>query len=176
MNTTAAAAEAHVTVDTIRAWCRIGAVAAIKRAGRWIIDAASLARRIAIGQLKKTSNEAPFVYRKRGGQWTVYAPLATVLSVTTKATRAVAVTKRDGTRKQQAINPSRWHHAAQLVNGKPMAYIELAQSTPPVVKSAAQTPCAECGNHGACYRRADLSGISGLVCRHCKNDPYLSFA
>lgn len=49
MNTTAAATEARVTVATIRTWCRIGAVAATKTAGRWIIDAASLARRIAIG-------------------------------------------------------------------------------------------------------------------------------
>jgi hypothetical protein len=49
MNTTAAAAEAHVTVATIRTWCRIGAVAATKAAGRWIIDATSLAHRIEIG-------------------------------------------------------------------------------------------------------------------------------
>ena len=50
MNTTAAALEARVTVATIRTWCRRGAVAAIKAAGRWIIDTASLAHRIAIGQ------------------------------------------------------------------------------------------------------------------------------
>ncbi|WP_458089462.1 hypothetical protein [Streptomyces malaysiensis] len=49
MNTTAGAIEASVTVDTIRTWCRIGAVAALKQAGRWVIDAASLAHRIAIG-------------------------------------------------------------------------------------------------------------------------------
>lgn len=49
MNTTAAAIEANVTVDTIRTWCRIGAVAAVKAAGRWVIDTASLAHRIAIG-------------------------------------------------------------------------------------------------------------------------------
>jgi hypothetical protein len=52
MNTTAAATEAHVTVATIRTWCRIGAVAAVKQAGRWIIDTASLAARIAIGAIK----------------------------------------------------------------------------------------------------------------------------
>lgn len=50
MNTTTAAARAGVTVATIRTWCRIGAVAATKTAGRWTIDAASLARRIAIGK------------------------------------------------------------------------------------------------------------------------------
>lgn len=53
MNTTAAATEAHVTVATIRTWCRIGAVAAVKQAGRWIIDSASLAARIAIGKMKR---------------------------------------------------------------------------------------------------------------------------
>ena len=52
MNTTAAATEANVTVATIRTWCRIGAVAATKQAGRWIVDAASLARRITIGAMR----------------------------------------------------------------------------------------------------------------------------
>ncbi|OII60594.1 hypothetical protein BJP40_09545 [Streptomyces sp. CC53] len=49
MNTTAAATQAGVTIATIRTWCRRGAVAATKAAGRWIINAASLARRIEIG-------------------------------------------------------------------------------------------------------------------------------
>lgn len=49
MNTTAAAAQAGVTVATIRTWCRAGVIAAAKRAGRWVIDTASLAHRIAIG-------------------------------------------------------------------------------------------------------------------------------
>lgn len=52
MNTCTAAIEAKATVPTIRAWCRIGAVAAVKRGGRWVIDASSLAHRIAIGALK----------------------------------------------------------------------------------------------------------------------------
>ncbi|WP_333757977.1 hypothetical protein [Streptomyces sp. ISBFB 2968] len=49
MNTTAAALQANVTVATIRTWCRKGVVAATKQAGRWIIDTASLTRRIEIG-------------------------------------------------------------------------------------------------------------------------------
>ncbi|MGW8851572.1 hypothetical protein ACWGNE_27810 [Streptomyces xiamenensis] len=53
MNTTTAAAQAKVTVATIRAWCRMGAVAAVKAAGRWVIEAASLARRIAIGNRRQ---------------------------------------------------------------------------------------------------------------------------
>ena len=52
MNTTAAALEAHVTAATIRTWCRNGVIAAVKQAGRWIIDTASLAHRIAIAALK----------------------------------------------------------------------------------------------------------------------------
>src|SRR5690349_1689450 len=52
MNTTAAALQANVTTDTIRTWARRGVIAATKNAGRWIIDAASLAHRIAIGALK----------------------------------------------------------------------------------------------------------------------------
>mgnify|MGYP003577476421 FL=1 len=60
MTTTAvAAAQAGVTVATIRTWCRIGAVAAIKQAGRWVIDTASLAHRIAISAWKRpTRTEA----------------------------------------------------------------------------------------------------------------------
>ncbi|MGW2740531.1 hypothetical protein ACWC4D_40860 [Streptomyces sp. NPDC001288] len=57
MNTTAAALQANVTVATVRTWCRRGAVAAIKLAGRWIIDTASLAHRIAIGALKRPTRQ-----------------------------------------------------------------------------------------------------------------------
>lgn len=52
MDTTAAAATAGVTVPTIRTWCRIGVIAATKRAGKWIIAAASLHRRITIGAMR----------------------------------------------------------------------------------------------------------------------------
>ena len=52
MNTTAAATQANVTVATIRTWCRNGVVTATKQAGRWIIDQASLAARIAIGAMR----------------------------------------------------------------------------------------------------------------------------
>jgi len=52
MNTTAAAIQAQVSMPTIRTWCRRGAVAAVKQAGRWVIDTASLAARIAIGAMR----------------------------------------------------------------------------------------------------------------------------
>jgi hypothetical protein len=57
MDTTAAALEARVTVATVRTWCRLGAVAAVKEAGRWIIDSASLAARIAIGKMKRPARQ-----------------------------------------------------------------------------------------------------------------------
>lgn len=57
MNTTEAAATAKVTVATIRTWCRRGVIAATKTAGRWIIDTASLAHRVTIGQLKRPAKK-----------------------------------------------------------------------------------------------------------------------
>lgn len=48
MHTAAAAALAGVTVDTIRTWCRYGIITAIKQAGRWVINAASLQHRVRI--------------------------------------------------------------------------------------------------------------------------------
>ncbi|WP_017541564.1 hypothetical protein [Nocardiopsis halophila] len=59
MDTAAAAAQAGVTVPTIRTWCRIGAVAAVKTAGRWIVSAASLARRIRFGCKETTVDTTP---------------------------------------------------------------------------------------------------------------------
>ena len=47
--TTAAAQLANVTTETIRAWARMGAIRATKAAGRWVIEAASLTKRIAMG-------------------------------------------------------------------------------------------------------------------------------
>jgi len=54
MDTTTAAAKAGVSTSTIRAWCRIGAIAAHKDGRRWIIDERSLNHRIALGIRKPT--------------------------------------------------------------------------------------------------------------------------
>lgn len=62
MNTSEAAAEARVTLTTIRAWARRGVIAARKTAGRWDIDADSLAHRIAIGRRTSRMTEQP-MYR-----------------------------------------------------------------------------------------------------------------
>lgn len=48
MNTTQAAALAHVTIATICHWLRYGAVKGTKTAGRWVIDTDSLTRRIEL--------------------------------------------------------------------------------------------------------------------------------
>jgi hypothetical protein len=58
MNTTAAAQTAKVAVATIRDWARRGVIAATKVAGRWVIDTASLTRRIAIGAMKRPARKA----------------------------------------------------------------------------------------------------------------------
>lgn len=61
MNTTAAATEAHVTTATIRTWARRGVIAATKTAGRWVIDATSLAHRIAIGARRQARKAKAFI-------------------------------------------------------------------------------------------------------------------
>ncbi|MGA5820789.1 hypothetical protein ACPC54_23350 [Kitasatospora sp. NPDC094028] len=57
VTTTNAATQAGVTVATIRTWCRTGAIAATKRAGRWAIDAASLAYRIKLPTLLRKTRQ-----------------------------------------------------------------------------------------------------------------------
>lgn len=75
MNTTTAACEAGVTVATIRDWARRGVIAATKKAGRWVIDTASLAHRITIGKLK-TRKARPVIFSAEtmtaigGSRWT----------------------------------------------------------------------------------------------------------
>lgn len=58
ITTTNAATQAGVTVATIRTWCRTGAIAAIKKAGRWTIDEASLAYRIKLPTLLRKTPKA----------------------------------------------------------------------------------------------------------------------
>ena len=74
MDTTTAARQAGVTVATIRAWCRIGAVAATKRNGRWTITPASLTRRIEIGEKRMPRYTISETNRERLGRtFTSYA-------------------------------------------------------------------------------------------------------
>lgn len=60
-STSAAAEIADVTIDTIRTWCRMGAVRATKVARRWIIDADSLAHRVSLG-IRRTNKRSQIVY------------------------------------------------------------------------------------------------------------------
>lgn len=60
--TTATAARiARVAVDTIRAWCRIGAVTATKQHGRWAIDPDSLQHRITLGRALTAERHADLI-------------------------------------------------------------------------------------------------------------------
>jgi len=49
-DTATAARIARVSVTTVRAWARLGAVAAVKTARGWVIDTESLARRVILGR------------------------------------------------------------------------------------------------------------------------------
>lgn len=57
VNTITAATQANVTAATIRAWCRHNVIAATKVVGRWVIDATSLAHRIALGARRARKQE-----------------------------------------------------------------------------------------------------------------------
>lgn len=76
MDTKTAATEANVTVATIRTWCARGIITATKQAGRWTINAASLAHRIAIGALKTARRTKPVAWTIEtmtaigGNRWT----------------------------------------------------------------------------------------------------------
>ncbi|WP_406123027.1 helix-turn-helix domain-containing protein [Streptomyces canus] len=84
MNTTTAAAQANVSLTTIRTWCRTGAIAAVKQAGRWIIDGASLAARVAAlkaqrtGQLWVTGKERSGWFVKNNVTGAIYTGLVHV--------------------------------------------------------------------------------------------------
>ncbi|MDH6710936.1 hypothetical protein P3T27_007687 [Kitasatospora sp. MAA19] len=74
VTTTSAAIRAGVTVATIRTWCRTGAIAAVKQAGKWAIDAASLTYRIKLPSLlRKTPSPivltADMVVALGGRRW-----------------------------------------------------------------------------------------------------------
>lgn len=69
MNTSAAATQAGVTIPTIRNWCRLGVITAVKQAGRWIIDAASLARRITIGKERRRMTDQPTITPDLNGEF-----------------------------------------------------------------------------------------------------------
>lgn len=58
--TTEAAHQAGVTPATIRTWCRTGAVAAVKVAGRWVIDVESLRHRISLSRTTVARQLAAF--------------------------------------------------------------------------------------------------------------------
>lgn len=63
MNTTTAATTAGVTVPTVCLWARTGVIAAVKQAGRWVIDETSLRYRLALAALKtRRTTPKPIAY------------------------------------------------------------------------------------------------------------------
>lgn len=60
IDTAQAARLAGVTVHTIRAWARYGAIAAVKAAGRWVIDPESLRHRISLSRRTVAAQLAAF--------------------------------------------------------------------------------------------------------------------
>lgn len=77
ITTAEAATTAGVTAATVRTWCRRNVIGAVKAGGRWAIDAASLAHRIALGALRtKPAAPKPVVYSVEtmtaigGNEWT----------------------------------------------------------------------------------------------------------
>lgn len=139
MNTTAAALQANVTVPTIRTWCRIGAVAAIKQAGRWLIDSTSLAHRIAIGQRKARMTESR--YRVEEAQVVKYGKQATVHRIV----RTDGTPAGYGPGKDNRLHDAEFHsremaefHAAFLEN-TPAGY--RIERTIPRAGSMNRTPC-----------------------------------
>jgi hypothetical protein len=60
-DTATAARIARVTVATVRAWCRIGAVAATKTHGRWVVDTDSLTRRVILGRTLRAERAAEVI-------------------------------------------------------------------------------------------------------------------
>ncbi|MFC8423917.1 helix-turn-helix domain-containing protein [Streptomyces sp. NPDC057236] len=96
MNTTAAATQANVTVATVRAWCRRGVVAAVKVAGRWVIDSVSLAARIAIGARKRPARQETAPVIDLTATYTYNAPTPTGSEPTTITPTVKTRTRKTG--------------------------------------------------------------------------------
>lgn len=174
------------SIATIRHWCRYGAVAATKVAGRWSIQFTSLSHRQRLGikpfrATKPAPAPAPAPapvarpaasWRKTGkGEWVV---MATADQLNVGGT--IEVAKRDGTRQTATIERV---GKPFTKDGQQMAYGYPAKQARTATTSHTHSRgCDECGNSGARYRRCDSSGIPGMVCARCnrQSDYMLSFA
>lgn len=146
MNTATAATRTGRTVATVRTWCRMGAVQAVKVGGRWDITAESLAARHRIAmditsarqarrRAATVATPAPVrvpaprpagdlvTFRKAAsGEWVICGP-ADVLA----AGREVIVTKRSG--QTTLVTPERVG-ATFRADGREMRYGYLAAREP----------------------------------------------
>lgn len=186
-----AAAQAAVTIPTIRGWCRTNAVSAVKRAGRWAIDPASLASRIAIGAMRaaRRPRKAPAPaalhqqpgqaeYRRRRGAWTVYVTGTVLDSLKADAAAGgpltVTVTKRDGTTKTQPVTGRAWTDLVSRNREACRYHLEIPLDEPrrPTTTTPGPGTCAECDRYARHLEdAADSSGIVLPVCGRCARLP-----
>src|SRR5690606_7366117 len=97
-----AAAFAGVTVATIRHWCRMGAVRATKRAGRWVIDQDSLQQRISL------TGRAPYRVTDYGTAYTITDQLAPYPGEQVDLHRFQAVTPTGEVISELYVDPVTW--------------------------------------------------------------------
>lgn len=188
--TTAQAAEqANVTVATIRYWCRYGAITAVKAAGRWAIDTASLTHRITLsarrarkGATMTETTPEPLhrrpgaaTYARRNGAWAVKVngQVWDSLKTTVEAggRLVVTVTKRDGTTKEQRVTGRAWETASSRARELCQYELELPaeeQHGPSGARGGER--CAQCGVRGpvgGLSYELDEDGVGGQVCSRC---------
>lgn len=187
ITTAQAAGQAGVTVATIRYWCRYGAITAVKRAGRWAIDTASLTHRITLStrRARRTAlHHQPGAarYVRHQGAWAVqitgevYDSLRAAVK-SGPGQLAVTVTKRDGTTKQQRVTGRAWETATSRARYMCRYVLELPaeeQHGPSGARSGGR--CAQCGTRnptGGMDWELDEDGVGGMVCSRCAlRDPW----
>jgi DNA-binding transcriptional MerR regulator len=154
LTTTTAATQAGVTVATIRTWCRRNAIAATKTAGRWIIDATSLARRITIGTRRNRMTEpAPHTMAARGTDYVTAWPgnIARQTHLSPEYI-AEALTRAGLTTEDAAVELRgpllRGEHLAAIANLTPeqaKAVVAEMKAIRTEIREAAKTHCHYCG-------------------------------
>ncbi|MFE7461661.1 hypothetical protein ACWFMI_23570 [Nocardiopsis terrae] len=110
-------------------------------------------------------------FRKtKNGEWVIRGP-KNVLDQALLTDTPVTVSLRDGRTKMVKV---RRVGRGFTEAGVEWAYGYLAeQNTRPLLQGR---KCDECGRPGAVHEAEDLSGIPGVVCDRCVDNPYKSFA
>ncbi|MFJ3201038.1 hypothetical protein [Streptomyces sp. NPDC086989] len=154
LTTTKAAAQAGVTVATIRTWARRNVIAAVKTAGRWIIDAASLARRIAIGTRRNRMTEpAPHTMAARGRDYVAAWPTNIARQTRLSPEHVAEALTRAGITTKDAANDLRLpllrgEHLSTIADLTPdqaKAVVAEMRAISTEISEAAKTHCHYCG-------------------------------